>query len=250
MQKILILGAALLFAACSSTKGPGVGCDDCAVAEANPVGAGSNAAAAAASGGQRANQAPFSGEAGARIDPQTTVGRGTGDTSASSADREHRETASGGAQNVAVNVPTSARAAAGGGGTSASVVSAKGVVTMYMAALQLAMARGDSPEQLKFLSEQLAAAQTVLATVEAGTRANIVNHYHQDHQNNTLFGVSSSSTDGRPSSASTEAAAAAVTKISEANAPFEKPAPMAAEGSSDVPPAGAPDDPLAPGDGE
>ena len=227
MRYLLVLALAALLAACSS---PGRRTAANAAACADGVGE-ANAAAAAAEGGQTAHNAPFSGETGWRADASSTVGSGQGDTSSSrDGNVEQRETASGGAQNVAVNAPTDSWARAGsGGGTSASVASAQRMVEMYAASLQLALATGASPEQIKFLSEKLAEAQTQLGLAEAGTRMNVTVHYHQDHQQNTLFGVSSSSTDGRPNEEAVREAAAGMSALA-AEAARSR-APAAVEGS-------------------
>lgn len=231
MRIIIILAAlAALFVAACSTPGRRTAAN--AAACADRVGE-ANAAAAAADGGQTAHNAPFSGETGWRADASSTVGSGAGSTSSSrDGNVEQRETASGGAQNVAVNVPTEAWARAGGsGGTSASVASAQRTVEMYTASLQLALSKGAAPEQIRFLSEELARAQQNLALAEAGTRMNVTVNYHQDHQTNTLFGVSSSSTDGRPNEQAVREAAEGMSALAEEAARTRAPAAREAPAS-------------------
>ena len=188
---VALLSAALV--GCAGTKGPGADCDDCAGTEANAVGPGAQAAAASASGGQRSNQAPFSGEAGARIDPQTTVGRGSGATTSSSNDMEHRATASGGAQNIALLNPATAQASTGGGGISAAVQEAQKTVASWRSALMLAMT--DTPvdmAKLDFIKSSLLHAQADLnaaTAAESTNRPNVTNNYTLGG-GNTLVGYS------------------------------------------------------------
>ena len=243
MRYLGFLAAALLLTACAST-GPGSDCDECAVAEANPAGDGSAAAAASASGGQKANNAPFSGEAGARIDPKTTVGRGSGATSSSSADAEHRHTASGGSQNVAVNVPTGARAEAGTASAGGTALAIRLEYGRDLDALRndLAAVRNDpelTPEQKAAEAAAIRGdmralkADMALALSHAGATTT---NYHQENQRNTLFGVSSSSTAGKPTAEVVKSAAEAIKGVASSAKPDD----------SSVPPAGVPEDPMAP----
>lgn len=238
-MRYLILILALLFAVGCSTTGPGQDCDSCAVAETDTV-PGGNAAAAAASGGQRSNQAPFSGESGFTPETTTAVGRGAGDTSLNKNSADQRHTSSGGAQNLALLVPTEANANAGGG-TSASVVSAQRVVDSYIAALQLAFAQGADPEQIKFISEQLSKSQEALAKAEAGTRANVTNNYNMGGDN-TIVGYSRAGTgvgkdDPRALEVLNDAAKATLSK------PSSKPS-AGKTGDAPEPPAGPAGDPI------
>lgn len=195
-MKYLILALAIVVTGC--TGGPGEACDPCATAEANPTaGFGGAAAAAAARGGQSAEASPYARDM-ARLAPQTTVGRGAGATSSNSQDRENREVASGGAQNIAVLAGTNADAQAGGGVNPAVAEAAK-TVAAYRAMLQLAL--GDptaSPDRVEVLSAGLARAQETLAAATAASTSNrtVNNNFQGSTQH--LYGVSSSSTDGRP----------------------------------------------------
>lgn len=193
--------AAFTLLGCSS--GPGAECDPCATAEAKPVGDGAQAAAASAAGGQRASQAPFSGEAGARMDPMTTVGRGAGDTTASSADMERRSTASGGAQNIALLNPATASASTGGGGISAAVQEAQKTVASWRSALMLAMT--ETPvdmAKLDFIKASLLHAQSDLnaaTAAESSNRPSVTHNYHMDGDN-TLVGYSRAGNGEEPDS--------------------------------------------------
>lgn len=226
---LLLLGAfSASWALAGCQSGPGAKCDDCAVAEAKPVGDGAQAAAASASGGQRAEQAPFADDRG-RLAPVTAVGRGAGDTSNSSSNAEQRSVASGGAQNLGVNLPTSAEASTGAGGLSPSVLSAGRTVEAYRASLQLAlMAQPPNPDMVRFLSEQLAKAQETMAMVEAGTRAVVNNTWNQDHQSNTITGVSKA-TSGEPNKEDPETVKALGAAVSglKPSASFPEPVPPA-----------------------
>jgi hypothetical protein len=196
MRPILLILTACLalsaFTACAS-QGPGVDCDPCAQAEANPVGPGSQAAAAAAAGGQRANNAPFA-EDTARLQPQVTIGRGQGATTSSSADSEHRQVASGGAQNLGVVLPTEANASTGGG-ISVAVQEAARTVAAYRSMLQCALLNpACPPDRISLLSEQLARAQESLAAAQATANAPNVTNNHFENARVQLFGISTSKT--------------------------------------------------------
>ena len=194
MRYFTIVLIALALCGCVAQQGPGAACDECAVAEANPVGPGNNqAAAAAASGGQRSNNAPFA-EDTARLSPQTTVGRGAGDTSATSSDTETREVASGGAQNIGLFNPATATASNEGGGVSVAVQEAAKNVAAARRAYQVAvMDPTTSDARLTFLADEIVRAQEMLNGASATSRTNVTNNYHMGGDN-TLIGVSTSKT--------------------------------------------------------
>lgn len=213
-----LLGALGILAGCASSPGPGPVCDECAKAEANPVGPGSSAAAASAAGGQRAHNAPFA-EDTARLAPQTTVGRGTGSTESTQANSERREVASGGAQNIALMNPTSAEAVAGaaGGGVPPSVSEAKLTVAQWRGQLALVLTEMPyDPAKAEFVRTNLFAAQAALNEAEAAwtaARPNVSNTYSMGGDN-TMIGVSTSKTGEAHEAIDPEAAR----QISEASA--------------------------------
>lgn len=230
---LLLLGGCAGLNPFSSDVGPGTGCDTCAVAESKPVGTGSQAAAAAATGGQQAHQAPFANDV-ARLAPKTAIGRGAGDVTTSSADMEHRPVASGGAQNLALLNPATAVASTGGG-VSAAVQEAQKTVASWRAALSLAMTdQHVDMAKLEFISAKLSAASADLNAAEAAaaaSRPNVTHNYGMGGDN-TIVGYSRSGNgEGPDSPAAMAAQAAALGKV------LKKPADSSGE-ASDVPPAG------------
>ena len=183
MRLISILAIALALALTGCRSGPGSDCDTCATTEAAASAPSGNAAAAAATGGQRANNAPFVEDT---VSPRahTTIARGAGAATSTSADTEHRAVSSGGAQNLALMNPAVAQANAGG--KSASVAAAERVVNALLVKLQLDSAKGLPVEDTL---AALTAAQERLASAEAGSRANITHNYNMggDH---TIVGYS------------------------------------------------------------
>lgn len=226
---VLALACALL-AGC--TSGPGSDCDTCATNEAEAYAPNGNAAAAAATGGQEASNAPFVKDT---VSPRSavTIARGAGSATSSSADMEHRAVSSGGAQNLALMNPATAQANAGG--KSPSVAAAERVVNALLAQLTLQAARGE--DTTKTL-ESLAAAQERLATAEAGSRANITHNYNMGGDN-TIVGYSRAGNGEGPDSPE-----ALRTLDSAARATLERKA--AAESAPAGPASSAPDAPDAP----
>ena len=183
-----ILALALAISACAS-KGPGLDCDPCAQAEV-ALPDGGTGAAAAASGGQEAYNAPFA-EDRFRVTPSTNVARGQGAALQASADTERREVASGAAQNVAINVPATANAQASSGGTTLAEQSAERDVASARRSYEMAVCDRSTPDaRLAFLAEEWKKAREALSAATAAGRQNITVHYHQDHQKNMLFGIS------------------------------------------------------------
>jgi len=153
---------------CANT-GPGSDCDTCAVAEANPMPGGGSSAAASARGGMEATNAPFSGETGFTPDTTTAVGRGAGDTALTKSSADKRNTASGGAQNTALYVPTAAEATAlGEGGGTALAIRAEFSKDMQAMRDDMASVRRDpelSPEQR---SQEAAAIRASMESARTG----------------------------------------------------------------------------------
>lgn len=249
MRYGIVILCAFALVACA-TPGPGANCDPCATAEANPVGAGSQAAAAAASGGQRANQAPFADDT-ARLSPQTTVGRGAGATTSNSADSETRHVVSGGAQNLAVLAPNQASASTSGGTSPAVCEAQRTVAAARSAWLCAAQDPMSTTEKVQALYLALREAQEALAAAESGSRGTVTNNYHFAGARINQLGLSTSSTDGKPDPASVEAVSKAGLDVGTAvfsdemyessSAPSTglPPAPAAADSLHSEPPAGA-----------
>lgn len=234
----IIMGA---LSGCSSTK-PGAGaCDPCEAAAVNPTaGPGGTAVGAAATSGQRAGNAPFSGETGFTPNTKTNIGRGEGASTLTSSDRQRRETSSGGAQNIALMNPAQATASAGGG-KSAAVTTAERVVNALLAQMALRAARG---EDVGPILVELASAQERLASAEAASRANVTNNYHMDGDN-TLIGYSRSATGGKEEDLeATKALIEAGGSVIRSKA-APSTAPRATTEASD-PPAGAAGNPIVP----
>lgn len=190
---IMLLAIALLVGACATPQqGPGATCT-ATEAEARPVGDGSQAAAAAATGGQRANQAPFA-EDTARLAPQTTIGRGQGATTSNSADSERRHVASGGAQNLGVVLPTHADAK-NLGGTSPAIAEAAKTVASYRAMLQCALLDPMTPpDRIELLTTQITKAQEALAAAQSAATVTHVTNNNFQSSRIQQFGVSTSAT--------------------------------------------------------
>ena len=228
----ILLLCSVLMVACST---PGRDCDSCAKAEAT-AGPNSQAAAAAADGGMKATNAPFSGEAGFAARTDTIVGRGGGATSQTTQDTETRETASGGAQNISVmGNPTDATAKNEGGGVSAAVQEAAKSVASARRAYSLAvMDPATTDARLEFLADQVTRAQEMLNSASASSKVSITNNYNQ-YGNPTLIGVSTSKTgkqDGLDPEA-TAALAGAASEIATSESSFPPPAPREGEAPSD-----------------
>lgn len=184
----------LSLVACAST-GPGKDCDPCATAEASgPAG---QAAAAAARGGQSANQAPFA-EDTVSPNAKTTIARGQGSSRSASSDSDTKHVVSGGAQNCGVVLPTNAEAT-NLGGTSPAIMEAAKTVASFRAMLQCALLNPSTPpDRIEFLSGQIAKAQESLAAAQAAaTVTHVTNNNFQSSRINQVP-VSSSSSAGRP----------------------------------------------------
>lgn len=241
----LLFFAALLSAGCSS--GPS-NRDSCMPVEATAnAPAGGNAASAAAKGGTEATAAPFSGVAGFRTDPATTIGRGSGDTSSASEDSEHLETASGAAMNIALLNPTSATATAGGGTSAAVQEAAKSVSSARRAYAMACMDPGTTDARLEFLADQVTKAQEILNTASASSRAN----YHYTYNmggDNTMIGVGTAKT-GTGEGLDPKVVSTMVDGAEKLNAHRSlEDAPADAESPEEAP-AGPAVDPLAPSEG-
>lgn len=197
-MRILIVLMACALAACAGK--PGKGAMDCAKATANPTGAGAVAAAAAA--GQQVSNAPWA-EDTARFNPVT----GGGEGAVSSANRDTRSVASGGSQALMV-AGANADAQAQGGGVNPAVAEAAKTVASYRAALQLCLADPTtSPERLESVQAGLMKAQETLAAAQSAAQLTHVTNNNFQGSTNNQFGMSSSSTDGRPDPESVEAVA-------------------------------------------
>lgn len=239
---LLLLATALIVSGCAS-QGPGATCDATA-AEANPVGAGSQAAASAASGGQRTSNAPFA-EDTARLSPQTTVGRGQGATTSNSADDETRHVASGGAQNLGVVIPTQANANTTGGTSPAIYEAAKNVQT-FRTLLTIEVSKPTPNDaRIEFLSGQLASAQVALSQAQSAATVTHTTHNNFQQASVQQFGISTSAT-GKEKAIDPEVVgpmAEAAARVS--NAGFPAPAD-AAPPTGELPPSPPPEEAPAP----
>lgn len=184
----LIAILALAFAGCRSS-GPGPACDPCAETEAQAYApCAGQAAAASASAGQSAHQAPFVHDT---VSPraQVTIGRGTGATSSNSADTEHRAVSSGGAQNLALMNPATATAQATGGVSLAVSEAAKSVAAARRAYQMAVVDPTTSDARLSFLADEIVKAQEALNAASAAATPNVTHNYHMGGDN-TIVGYS------------------------------------------------------------
>ena len=167
---VATLVALALLAGCRS--GPGSDCDTCATTEAAASAPNGNAAAAAATGWQRANNAPFVEDT---VSPRahTTIARGAGNASSTSADTEHRAVSSGGAQNLALMNPATATASNEGGVSIAVQEASKNVAAARRAYQVAVMDPATSDARLTFLADEIVRAQEMLNAASASSRANI-----------------------------------------------------------------------------
>ena len=192
--------------------GPGEDCDTCSVSETvGPTEAGAQAVSAP-KGGQDVSNAPFSKDT-ARIQPRTQVTRGAGNISSTSADSEEREVASGGAQAIALTADTESEATASGGAGGGTALAILSEFRADMAAMRadmavvrstLEMTPAERATEIASIRADMATARNdlALALSHVGARTT-TNNMGGD---NTLIGVSSSSTDGRPPADSVKAA--------------------------------------------
>lgn len=183
---------ALCAVGCAGTRqGPGAN-EACAEAETNPAGQG-QAAAAAASGGQEANQAPFA-EDTARLSPQTTIGRGQGATTSNSADSEKRHVASGGAQNLGVVVPALANASNLGGVSPAISEAAKTAAATRGAWACASQDPSVPTEKLLVMYQAMKDAQEALNAAQSTASVTHVTNNNFQESRIQQFGISTSST--------------------------------------------------------
>lgn len=249
-MKDMILALAILALAGCSTAGPGQECDTCATAEVSPSAPFGQAAASAASGGQDASQQPYNRDT-ARLNPFTTVGRGSGATTSQADTREVRELASGGATNISFVPSVSANASTGGGSIPPVVLELRETVQDLRARARQAQAMGDTAEVSRLdrlIQDTLASLMTATANTAQTTTIN----YNWQNSRNQMTGVSSSKTgrqDGDPETVKSLAAAAAESTKTLFSGDYEDssfppPAPQKVEAPTDAPPAGVSPSPV------
>ncbi len=239
---ILAVFAAFLLAGCQS--GPGAACDECATAEAGvadvaPFG---QAAAAAASGGQRASNQPMQMDP-ARINPHTAINRGAGPLTTNTNQRDARSQAGAPSVNQGLVLPTSAEANTGAG-VPPAVQELQEYSRDLRAQLALAMANGDGEARTALLAE-IRGVLNMMAEVSATNRASTTNNYNFNGARIVQSVANGSKSGDAPGGAiDADGAKAVATPLAEAAK-----AVMGAGEASDVPPAGDVPDPLAPVEG-
>lgn len=181
MTRLLALLLAVALLAGCSTTGPGVECDPCAQAEASSGATAAapfaQAAAASASGGQRASNQPTMTDPGAR-GVFTPVSRGAGSQTANQTTHEQRSQAGAPSVNLGLVLPTEASASAGGG-VSPVVASLQSYIDDLRASLKLALMDPTTPQGR--VQELMAAINTAvgqMAQAQASTQGAVTNHYH------------------------------------------------------------------------
>ena len=183
---LVALCLGIILAGCRS--GPGSDCDTCATQEVSASTPNGQAAAAAATGGQRANNAPFVEDT---VSPRTnsSVARGAGAATTNSADSEHRAVSSGGAQNLALMNPAVASAQATGGVSLAVSEAAKSVAAARRAYQVAVMDPTTSDARLAFLADEIVRAQEALNAASAASTPNVTHNYNMGGDN-TIVGYS------------------------------------------------------------
>lgn len=200
---LTLLACAMLTLGCASAPGPGSECDTCAVAEANPSashGSTANAAAATATGGQRASNQPTMTDTAA-IRPFTTVGRGAGPTTATMTAQDERSQAGAPSVNQGLVIPNSAEAQAGGGASSPLMLELQAHAKDLRAQLALLLVDPMPGNEVKrdLVMEELRGTYRMMAEVSASTRGVTHNVYNfQGSRNVQSVANGSSSGDGMP----------------------------------------------------
>ncbi len=173
-RALLSLLLAALLAACQS--GPAADCDDCAVAEAQAAAPFGQAAAASASGGQKASNQPTMSDPGSP-GVSTTINRGSGPNSSTQSNKDHRSQAGAPSVNQGLVLPTEASAATGGSGVSPAVLELQEFVKDLRAQLAMSMAQGDAEARTALLAE-IRGALAMLAEASQSNPPTTTNNYN------------------------------------------------------------------------
>lgn len=179
MRHFLVLLVAAFLVGCTglnptlpgASDGPGTGgCDVCDATR--PFADSPAATVAAAEGGQRASNQPTQMDP-ARINPYTVVGRGSGATSSTTANRELRSQAGAPSVNQGLILPVDADAASGGG-ISPVVASLQALLDSENERLDLEA----DPEERRKIRESIAGLVTAMAQAQSTAQGVTHNTYN------------------------------------------------------------------------